>query len=168
MAVLKVLSVPDNRLRTKAQPVDCVDDSIRRLMDDMFETMMDEQNQGVGIAANQVGVLKRVIICHFGEPFNEKPLMMANPEIISASDSCFSLTEGCLSVPEQWAQVSRPDKVKVRYLDYDNQLQEIEMCNEMSSVVQHEIDHLNGILFVDHLGPVKKKIMLNKAVKASR
>lgn len=164
MAILPILSVPDPRLRQRAEPIAVVDDAIRRLMDDMLETMM-YKNRGVGLAANQIGVLKRVIVCHYGDPINTHPLKMANPEIIGRSDDLFSLTEGCLSVPQQWSEVFRPETVRVRYLDYYNVLQEVELSYEMSSVVQHEIDHLDGILFVDHLSVTKKRLLLDRALR---
>jgi peptide deformylase len=167
MALLPILSVPDPRLRQKAQPVKHVDDDIRRLMDDMVETMLFE-NRGVGLAANQVGVLKRVIVCHFGEPINSHPLKMANPEVVFRSSALFTLKEGCLSVPQQWSDVSRPEIIRVRYVDDHNQTQEIEVKDELSSAIQHEIDHLDGVLFIDHLSATRKHLLLERALKIKK
>lgn len=167
MAVLSILSVPDPCLRQIALPIEVVTDEIRQLMDDMVETML-YKDRGIGLAANQVGVLQRVIVGCANLDSKRDVFHMANPEVIWSSDDSFMLTEGCLSVPEAWAEVKRPKTIRVRYLDYHNTLQERELKDDISSVVQHEIDHLNGKLFIDHLTPTRKRLLLDRALKAHR
>ena len=167
MALLPILTAPDPRLKVKAQKVAAVDDEVRRLMDDMLETMYEAP--GIGLAAPQVGVAKRVIVvdtAREGEP--PQPLRLANPEILWQSAELAVYNEGCLSVPEHYADVERPAEVKIRYLDYDNKPQEIHAKGLLATCLQHEIDHLEGILFVDHLSPLKRNIILRKLAKTKR
>jgi peptide deformylase len=167
MALLPILTAPDPRLKQKAVPVEAVDAEIVRLMDDMLETMYDAP--GIGLAAPQVGVLKRVIVVDIareGEP--PRPMKLANPEILWASEDTKSYEEGCLSVPEQYDSVVRPDRVKVRYLDETNTRREIETDGLLAVVLQHEIDHLNGVLFVDYLSSLKRNMMLRKVRKLKK
>ena len=167
MALLPILTAPDPRLKVKAQKVAAVDDEVRRLMDDMLETMYEAP--GIGLAAPQVGVAKRVIVvdtAREGEP--PQPLRLANPEILWQSAELAVYNEGCLSVPEHYADVERPAEVKIRYLDYDNKPQEIHAKGLLATCLQHEIDHLEGILFVDHLSPLKRNIILRKLAKLKR
>jgi peptide deformylase len=167
MAVLPVLVAPDPRLKVKSKPVEKVDDSIRRLMDDMLETMY--ASQGIGLAAPQIGVAKRVIVMDLarqGEP--AKPMKMANPEIIWRSDEEAVCEEGCLSVPDQFSEVSRPKAVKIRYLDYQNEIREMDADGYLATCIQHEIDHLDGILFVDRVSSLKRNIIMRKLVKARK
>jgi peptide deformylase len=167
MAVLPVLVAPDPRLKVKSKPVEKVDDSIRRLMDDMLETMY--ASQGIGLAAPQIGVAKRVIVIDLarqGEP--AKPMKMANPEIIWRSEEEVVCEEGCLSVPDQFSEVSRPKAVKIRYLDYQNEIREMEADGYLATCIQHEIDHLDGILFVDRVSSLKRNIIMRKLVKARK
>ncbi len=169
MTVLKVLTAPDPRLKVVAQPIERVDDGIRQLMDDMLETMY--AHDGVGLAATQVGVAKRVIVMdiHFGnESLKPYPLKMANPEILWHSEDQQTLNEGCLSVPEQRAVVSRPAVVTVRYLDENNVTQELQADGDLACCVQHEIDHLNGVLFIDHLSRLKRDLIMKKLMKFKR
>jgi peptide deformylase len=164
MARLKVLTVPDSRLKLKAAPVPAVDDGIRRLMDDMLETMYAED--GIGLAAIQVGIQKRVIVMEIPSEDEKTPgvvYKMANPEIIWASNETCSYNEGCLSVPGQRAEVDRPTQVKVRFLDENNTLQELEADHILARCVQHEIDHLDGKLYIDYLTPLKKQLLVKKA-----
>jgi peptide deformylase len=167
MARLPIITAPDPRLKLKAKPVGKVDDAVRRLMDDMLETMYAAP--GIGLAAPQVGVLQRVIVLDLapnGEP--RQPLRIADPEIVWASDDDASYEEGCLSVPEHYADVIRPAAVKVRYRDYDNALVEIDAEGLLATCLQHEMDHLEGVLFIDKISALKRNIILRKLVKARR
>jgi peptide deformylase len=167
MALLPILTAPDPRLKKKSLPVEAVDDGVRRLMDDMLETMYDAP--GIGLAAPQVGVLKRVIVLDIDrEEAKTGPLFMANPEIIEASDEDASYEEGCLSVPEHYSDVVRPAKVTVRYFDRDGKAQELTCEGLLATCVQHEIDHLDGILFIDHISALKRNIILRKLLKARK
>lgn len=168
MAILPVLKAPDPRLKVKADPVEKVDDAIRTLMDDMLETMY--ANDGMGLAATQVGVHKRVVVMDFQEKEGEPPcvLKMANPEIIWKSNDKVMGVEACLSVPDQQASVERCVAVKVRYLDEDNKQQERETDGILAVCIQHEIDHLDGILYIDHLSRLKREIILSKLMKARK
>jgi len=167
MAKLEIMHAPAPRLKRICRPVERVDDDVRRLMDDMLETM--HAADGIGLAATQVDVLRRVIVVSVrrdgAEPLT---LRMANPEVIEASDEQRVWEEGCLSFPEQYADVSRPKKVRVRYLDYENEIREIEDDGLLATCVQHEIDHLDGITFVDHISALKRNMILRKMKKAKR
>ena len=167
MALLPILTAPDPRLKVKARPVERVDDGVRRLMDDMLETMYTAP--GIGLAAPQVGVAERVIVIDLakdGEP--RAPLRLANPEILWVSDEDAVFEEGCLSVPEHYAEVARPAAARIRYLDYENEIREIEASGLLATCLQHEIDHLDGILFIDHLTALKRNISLRKLLKAKK
>ncbi|PWC75758.1 peptide deformylase [Azospirillum sp. TSH64] len=167
MARLPILVAPHPILKRKAQPVAEVDARVVKLMDDMVETMYDAA--GIGLAAPQVGVLDRVIVVDVhekGEPPN--PIRLANPEIVWSSDEKAVCEEGCLSVPEQYADVTRPVRIRVRYLDEKNQPQEIEADGMLATCIQHEIDHLNGVLFVDYLSMLKRNILLKKVQKMQK
>jgi peptide deformylase len=167
MASLPILIAPDPRLKQKALAVDAVDAPLARLMDDMLETMYVAP--GIGLAAPQVGVLKRVIVVDIsqeGEP--KTPLCMANPELLWVSDEDASYEEGCLSVPEHYAEVVRPARIRVRYLDRDNAVRDLEAEGLLATVIQHEMDHLDGILFIDHLTNLKRNMILRKLSKARK
>jgi peptide deformylase len=169
MAILKILTAPDPRLKVVAKPIEQVDDGVRQLMDDMLETMYAED--GMGLAATQVGVARRVIVMDVNvcdENLPPNPLKMANPEIFWVSQETRSLNEGCLSVPEQRGVVVRPAFVKVRYLDENNNPCEIEADGDLASCIQHEIDHLNGKLFIDHLSRLKRDMILKRLQKIKR
>jgi len=169
MAILSVLTAPDPRLKVVSKPVEKVDDSVRRLMDDMLETMY--ASQGIGLAAPQVGVAKRVIVIDLArEREGEKPnpIKLANPEIVWRSEEEIVCEEGCLSVPDQYSEVSRSKAVKIRYLDYENEIREMEAEGYLATCIQHEIDHLNGVLFIDHLSSLKRNIILRKLTKARK
>ena len=166
MAILSILVAPDPRLKRKAQRVARVDDAIRKLMDDMLETMYAAP--GVGLAAPQVGVTKRVLVVDIGKGEARKPLLMANPEIVSASEELATYEEGCLSFPEQFAEVERPVKVRIRYIDHENEIREIEAEGLLATCIQHEMDHLDGVLFVDHISALKRGIILRKMKKVKR
>jgi len=167
MAKLPIITAPDPRLKLKADPVGEVDDDIRRLMDDMLETMYAAP--GIGLAAPQVGVLKRVMVLDLA-PSGEspQPLRIADPEIVWVSDEDTSYEEGCLSVPEHYADVVRPAAVKVRYRNYDNALIQIDAEGLLATCLQHEMDHLEGVLFIDHISALKRNIILRKLVKARK
>ncbi|MBI1245190.1 MAG: peptide deformylase [Alphaproteobacteria bacterium] len=167
MAVREVLVAPDPRLKVKARPVGRVDDSIRALMDDMVETMYAAN--GIGLAAPQIGVDKRVIVMDLareGEP--PTPRKFVDPEIVWASDEMVPCEEGCLSVPDQYAEVERPKQVRVRFRDENDAVQEIDCDGLLAVCIQHEMDHLEGVLFVDHLSALKRNMILRKVQKARR
>ena len=164
MALLPILTAPDPRLKKKAKPAEKVDDGIRQLMADMLETMYVAP--GIGLAAPQVGVLKRVLVLDVareGEP--RTPLKIVNPEIVWVSDDDSVYEEGCLSVPEHYAEVVRPRAVKVRYLDETGAAREIDADGLLATCLQHEIDHLDGVLFIDHLSALKRNMLLRKLAK---
>jgi peptide deformylase len=167
MALLPILTAPDPRLKKKSQPVKVVDADIRQLMDDMLETM--KAAPGIGLAAPQVGVLKRVIVLEIErEGVSTGPLFLANPEIVDVSEEDASYNEGCLSVPEHYADVVRPARVTVRYLDRDNVQRTLACEGLLATCVQHEIDHLDGILFIDKISALKRSMILRKLVKARK
>ncbi|MCE3230274.1 MAG: N-formylmethionyl-tRNA deformylase [Alphaproteobacteria bacterium] len=169
MALLPVLTAPNPRLKIKAEPVERVDEEVRRLMDDMLETMY--ASDGMGLAATQVGIDKRIIVIdlHAGE--NGKPprvMKLANPEVLWASEETAFVDEACLSVPNLYAAVGRPTSIKIRYLNEHNKLVEIEEDGPLARCIQHEIDHLDGILYIDHLSRLKREIMVRKLMKARK
>ena len=167
MALLPIIVAPDPRLKIKAQPVDRVDANVAKFMDDMLETMYDAE--GIGLAAPQVGDKRRVIVVDVarqGEP--PQPLKMANPEIVDVADEDRGHEEGCLSLPEHYAEVVRPDWVVVRYLDRENEIRELRAEGLLATCIQHEIDHLDGILFVDHISSLKRNMILRKLTKAKK
>ncbi len=167
MALLPILTAPDPRLKKKAKPVDKVDEGVRKLMADMLETMYAAP--GVGPAAPQVGLGLRVIVLDVareGEP--KAPMRLANPEIVWASEDDNTYEEGCLSVPEHYAEVVRPRAVKVRYLDESGAAREIEADGLLATCLQHEVDHLDGILFLDHLSALKRNMILRKLLKEKK
>ena len=167
MAVLDVITAPDPRLKLKAKPVAAVDAKVRRLMDDMVETMYHAI--GIGLAAPQVGAALRVIVVDVArEGEKPQPLRIANPEILSRSDVTTVANEGCLSLPEHYADVERPAEIRLRYLDHQNEIREIEATGLLATCIQHEIDHLDGVLFVDHISSLKRGIILRKLAKAKR
>ena len=167
MALLPVLTAPDPALKKISQPVKQVDASVRKLMDDMLETMYHAP--GIGLAAPQVGVLKRVIVLDLAREGEEpQPLRIANPEIVWVSDDDATYNEGCLSVPEHYADVVRPGACRVKYLDQDNKQQEIAAEGLLATCLQHEIDHLDGVLYIDHLTALKRNMILRKLLKAKK
>jgi peptide deformylase len=167
MAILPIIELPDPRLRLVSQPVSEIDAEIRKLMDDMLDTMYDAP--GIGLAAIQVAVAKRVLVIDVAKEEEEpRPLCVANPEIVWSSEEKNVYQEGCLSIPEYYEDVERPEKVRVRYLDRDGKVQEIEADGLLSTCFQHEIDHLNGVLFIDHLSRLKRERVTKKFVKAAR
>lgn len=164
MAILPILVAPHPVLKKKAEPVEKVDADIVKLMDDMLETMYDAP--GIGLAAPQVGVSKRILVMDIARDDEDpKPIRMANPEIIWESEETAPYEEGCLSFPDQYAEVIRPREVKVRYLDENNESQEMQADELLATCVQHEIDHLDGVVFVDYLSTVKRSMIMRKLKK---
>jgi peptide deformylase len=167
MAILPIITAPDPRLKVQAKSVDKVDAQVRRLMDDMLETMYVAP--GIGLAAPQVGVAKRIIVIDVADKGElPRPYRMANPEIVWRSDEKATYEEGCLSVPDYYADVERSSRVRVRYLDEQNDIRELEAEGLLAVCVQHEIDHLAGTLFVDHISALKRGIILRKLGKAKK
>ena len=167
MALLPIITAPDPRLKKKAQRVPAVDDKVRRLMDDMLETMY--RAIGIGLAAPQVGVLQRVIVVDVArEGEDPQPMRLANPEIVWRSEATTEANEGCLSLPEHYADVTRAAEIRLRYLDEQNEIREIEAKGLLATCLQHEIDHLDGTLFVDHISSLKRGIILRKLAKTKR
>jgi peptide deformylase len=167
MAVLPIITAPDPRLKVKARPVPAVDAKVRRLMDDMLETMYHAI--GIGLAAPQVGVSSRVIVVDVareGEP--PQPLRLANPQVLWRSPELLTANEGCLSLPEHYAEVVRPAEVRLSYLDHENEMRELHAADLLATCLQHEIDHLDGVLFVDHVSAAKRDLILRKLAKAKR
>lgn len=169
MTILPILVNPEPALKTVSQQVDQVDALIQKQMQDMLETMYDAP--GIGLAANQVNILNRVLVmdlANISAGEEKSPICMANPEIIWSSDDRSTWDEGCLSLPESYAEVERPAIVRVKYLDEHNKIQENEFEGLASHCVQHEIDHLDGIVFADHLSRLKKNIILKKVAKIKK
>lgn len=164
MAILPIITAPDPRLKKRSEPVERVDDALRQLMEDMLETMY--LAPGIGLAAPQIGENKRVIVVDVADrDASPAPLRMANPEVIWASQEVEVYEEGCLSLPDQTADVTRPARIRVRYLDENNENREIEADGLLATCIQHEIDHLDGLLFVDHISKIKRDIILRRLQK---
>ncbi len=165
----EIITVPDPVLKAEAQPVAKVDDAIRKQMDRMLETMYEAP--GIGLAANQVNLLNRVLVMDLSsrkEGEEPNPICMANPEIIHETGGFSIMEEGCLSIPRQYAEVERPAIVRVKYLDYHGKEAELEAEGLLSHCVQHEIDHLNGVLFIDYLSSLKRNMILKKVEKLKK
>ncbi len=163
-----ILLHPDPRLKKQAAPVADLSDELRALADDMLETMYDAP--GVGLAAPQVGILQRLVVldCVKGENERPRPLIMFNPEIVSSSDQMNVYEEGCLSIPEQFADVTRPAEVEVRWIDQNGKEMQETFDGLWATCAQHEIDHLDGKLFIDYLKPLKRQMITRKMVKMKR
>jgi peptide deformylase len=167
MAVREIIKIPDKRLRLKSEPVKRIDASIRKLVDDLFETMYAAP--GIGLAAIQVGVAKRVVTMDLSKKEDDhKPQVFINPEVIWTSEETSKYEEGCLSIPEYYEEVERPAKVKVKYLDLEGKAQEIEASGLLATCLQHEIDHTNGVLFIDHISKLKRDRIIKKFSKAAK
>lgn len=172
MAVRPILVIPDPRLRQRAAEVDEIDDEIRTLVEDMFETMYDAPN-GIGLAANQVGVLKRVVVMDLvKEPDEEglepEPRVFINPEITGLGEELNTHEEGCLSIPEYYGEVIRPERCTVEFLDLDGKRQSLDCEDTLAFAVQHEVDHLNGKLVIDFLSRLKRDMIVRKYAKQAR
>lgn len=168
MALLTILHSPDPRLREKALPVETVDRTVRTLMDNLLETLYNVN--GLGLASTQVGINKRVIVVNVAEQENEpsRPLVMANPELLWVSPSTQVTHEGCYSIPGFYEKVTRPLDIKVTYLDENNKTQDLTASGLLSACIQHEIDHLNGVLFIDNISALKRNIILHKLRKEKK
>ena len=167
MAKRDILIIPDKRLRMKSEPVKPTDPAVRALVEDMFETMYDAP--GIGLAAIQIGEPKRVVTMDLAKKDEPKqPQVFINPELIDTSEEKNIHEEGCLSIPEFYEEVERPAQVKVRYLDLDGKSYEIEANGLLATCIQHEIDHLNGVLFIDHISKLKRDRVTKKFAKAAK
>jgi|TARA_B110000211_G_scaffold171062_1_gene193196 peptide deformylase len=166
MTIRKILVEPNPFLRQVSHNVERVDNEIRKLMDDMLETMYEAP--GIGLAAIQIGVPKRVIVIDLSKEDEKKPMYFVNPEIVVKSKNSSSYEEGCLSVPGQFAEIDRPDKCHINYLDYNGQKKELKAEGLLATCIQHEMDHLEGILFIDHLSKLKKNFIIKKLSKQKK
>jgi peptide deformylase len=167
MAILPIVILPDPKLKLVSEPVDNVTPEIRKLAADMLDTMYDAP--GIGIAAIQVGVAKRVVTIDLAKQDEDKrPIVFINPEIIAGSEEIGVYEEGCLSIPEFYEEVERPAAVKVRYMDLDGKMQEMEADGLMATCIQHEIDHLDGVLFIDHISKLKRDRCVKKFTKLAK
>ena len=167
MALRDILILPDKRLRQVSKPVAKVDASIRKLVEDMFETMYDAP--GIGLAAIQIGEPKRVVTMDLSKKEGEaQPQVFINPEVVAASDEKSVHEEGCLSIPEYYEEVERPAEVTVKYLDLDGKQHEVRATGLFATCIQHEIDHLNGVLFIDHISKLKRDRVVKKFTKAAK
>ncbi|HEX8483497.1 MAG TPA: peptide deformylase [Allosphingosinicella sp.] len=169
MAIRPIIEAPDPLLRQVSSPVEAITPEIQTLIDDMFETMYAAP--GIGLAAIQVGVAKRILVIDLQDPEEEggepvpKPMVFINPEILASSGIPRPYNEGCLSVPDQYAEVERPDSVRLRWLDRDGQVHEEELEGMLATCIQHEMDHLEGVLFIDYLSRLKRDMILRKLAK---
>ena len=164
MAKKQIITIPNPLLRKISEPVTSVNNEEKKLMDDMLETMYAAP--GIGLAAVQVGVLKRIIVIDLSKDGEKKtPLFIVNPQITFKSDDLISYEEGCLSIPNQFAEIKRPSSCKVNFLDYNGKKKEINADGLLATCIQHEVDHLNGILFIDYLSKLKKDLILKKTKK---
>jgi len=168
MAVKPLVILPDPLLRQTSAPIGEITEEIRALASDMLETMYDAP--GIGLAAIQIGVPKRLVVIDLAKPPDEerKPIVLVNPEITWASDEKRTYEEGCLSIPEYYEEVERPDRIKYRYRNLDGETMEAEADGVMATCVQHEIDHLNGVLFIDYLSKLKRDRVIKKFQKAAK
>ncbi|WP_029622413.1 peptide deformylase [Sphingomonas echinoides] len=171
MAVLEILEVPHPGLRAVAKPVETVDDSVRKIVADMFDTMYAAR--GIGLAATQVAIEQRIVVIDLQEPESDaedakpvrKPLVYINPELLSLSEETSFYNEGCLSIPEQYAEVERPTRCRASWLDEQGARHEADFDGLLATALQHEIDHLNGVLFIDHISELKRDMLLKKLAK---
>jgi len=164
MALLPIIIAPDPRLKLKCEVVDEVTDNIRKLIDNMLETMYNAP--GIGLAAPQIGVTKRIIVVDVSKHDEDnQPYKMINPEIIWHSDELVDYEEGCLSLPKQYAEVKRPNAIHIRYIDTEGNTQEIKANDVLATCIQHEIDHLDGKLFVDHVSKLRRDLIIRKLKK---
>ena len=167
MALRDILLIPDKRLRMKSEPVKAIDKDIRALIEDMFETMYAAP--GIGLAAIQIGVPRRVVTMDLAKQEDPpEPHVFINPEIGWSSDDKSTYEEGCLSIPEYYEEVARPQKVRVKFLDREGAPQELEADGLLATCLQHEIDHINGVLFIDHISKLKRDMVMKKFKKAAK
>jgi peptide deformylase len=167
MTIKPLIILPDPLLRQVSKPIERVDSDLQRLADDMLDTMYDAP--GIGLAAIQIGVPRRMLVIDVAREGEEKqPLVFINPEIVASSDERSVYEEGCLSIPDYYAEVERPATVSVRYLDRDGKEQTVEADSLLATCLQHEIDHLNGVLFIDHISRLKREMVVKKFTKAAK
>ena len=167
MAIRDILIIPEKKLRLKSEPVKTVDAALRALVEDMFATMYEAP--GIGLAAIQIGEPLRLITMDLAKKDDPpEPLVFINPEILWSSDETSTYEEGCLSIPEYYEEVERPAKVNVKYLDLDGKEREIEADGLLATCLQHEIDHINGVLFIDHISKLKRDMVMKKFTKAAK
>lgn len=167
MSIRPIITLPDPRLRRTAEPVAGVDEDLRKLVADMLETMYDAP--GIGLAATQLGVMKRIFVMDCSDKEDEpEPMVFVNPEIVAASDETETSEEGCLSIPDVYEEVTRPARVRLRWTDLDGEVREQDFEDRPAVCVQHELDHLNGRLFIDHLGTVRRTMIANRMRKLKR
>jgi peptide deformylase len=167
MTIKPLIILPDPLLRQVSQPIERVDADLQRLSDDMLETMYDAP--GIGLAAIQIGVPRRMLVIDLSKEGEEKqPLIFINPEIVRSSDERSVYEEGCLSIPDYYAEVERPANVTVKYLDREGKEQSVEADGLLATCLQHEIDHLNGVLFIDHISRLKREMVIKKFTKAAK
>jgi peptide deformylase len=174
MAILPILEAPDARLRNISSPVETIDGELQALIDDMLETMYDAP--GIGLAAIQVGVPKRLLVIDLQEPESDeedappvkRPMVFINPRILEESPEHSVYNEGCLSVPDQFAEVERPASVRASWMDRDGRIREETLDGLLATCLQHEMDHLEGVLFIDHLSRLKRDMVLKKLAKARK
>jgi len=162
--IKKIIIEPDPLLRKKCKSLDKVDDEVKKLMNDMLETMYAAP--GIGLAAIQIGILKRIVVIDVSKDKEKKePLFLVNPEIIKRSNKTSIYEEGCLSLPGQFAEVERPAECVLKYVDYNGKEKKLKADGLLATCIQHEVDHLNGILFIDYLSKLKKDMIIKKLVK---
>ena len=166
MPLKNIITVPDPLLKSISKPVDKINDEIKILINDMFETMYNAP--GVGLAAVQIGIPLRVVVIDISKEDEKKPHFFINPNIVWLSDKTSIYEEGCLSIPNQFAEIERPESCRVEYLDLNNKKKEIEASGLLSTCIQHEIDHLNGVLFIDYLSKLKKNMIIKKVTKNNK
>jgi peptide deformylase len=167
MTIKKILIEPDPILRKKCQSIEKVDSYVKKLIDDMFETMYEAP--GIGLAAVQVGILKRVIVLDISKNEEKKnPICLINPEITFRSKKKSTYEEGCLSLPGQFAEVERPKECHLKYLDYNGKSKDLKADGLLATCIQHEVDHLEGILFIDYLSKLKKDFIIKKLLKQKK
>ena len=166
MSLKNIITVPDPLLKSISKPVDKINNEIKILINDMFETMYNAP--GIGLAAVQIGIPLRVVVIDISKGDEKKPYFFVNPNIVWRSDKTSTYEEGCLSIPNQFAEIERPESCRVEYLDLNNQKKEIEASGLLSTCIQHEIDHLNGILFIDYLSKLKKNMIIKKVTKNNK
>jgi len=167
MSIRPILTAPDPRLKAASEKISRVDDELKKLIDDMLETMYAED--GIGLAAIQIGVPRRLLVMDLAQKDGRRePQAFINPRILWASDETIVVQEGCLSVPDIWEEVERPARIAAEFLDRDGTLKTVEADGLLSTCLQHEMDHLDGVLFIDHLSKLKRSIALRKVQKAKR
>ena len=165
--IKKIIIEPDPILRKKCEPLEIVDDETKKLMDDMLETMYAAP--GIGLAAVQVGILKRLVVIDISKDEEKKrPLFLVNPLIVQQSKKTSVYEEGCLSLPGQFAEIERPAECTIKYIDYEGKEKELKADGLLATCIQHEVDHLNGILFIDYLSKLKKDMIIKKLVKQKK